>query len=78
MYLRKGQETTEDTDSVHEKVRDILSDHIGYVLVTCRPAEELSDKLELEFSFDGDPDLAEIMLDGAQAYFEEQQVAEQA
>jgi hypothetical protein len=78
MYLRKGKETIEDTDSVHEKVRNILSDHIGYVLVTCRPAEELSDKLELEFSFDGDPDLAEIMLDGAQAYFEEQQVAEQA
>jgi len=78
MYLRKGNEKIEDTDSVHEKVRDILSDHIGYVLVTCRPAEELSTKLELEFSFDGDPDLAEIMLDGAQAYFEEQQVAEQA
>jgi len=77
MYLKERKAIEED-DSVHEKVRNILSDHIGYVLVTCRPAGTSSTKLELEFSFDGDPDLAEIMLDGAQVYFDERQVAEQA
>jgi len=78
MYLRKGKDAIEDNDSVHEKVRDILSEHVGYVLITCRPAEELSTKLEVEFSFEGDPDLAEVMIVGAQSYFDEQQVAEQA
>ena len=58
-------------DGIHEKIRHILSDHVGYVLVTCKPTAKTG-KLEVELSFDGDPDLASYLVDGAVGYFDEQ------
>lgn len=59
----------EKTRNVHEKVRRMLSDHVGYVLVTCRPTTQPG-KMEVEMSYEGDPDLASYLVDGAQGYFE--------
>lgn len=53
----------------HEKIRKILRDHIGYVLVTCRPTTQPG-RMEVEVSYEGDPDLASYLVDGAQGYFE--------
>jgi len=61
---------------VHSIVENLLSEHTGYVLVTCHPKG--ASKLAIEFSYAGDPDLAELMLDGALKQFEDQQLAEQA
>jgi hypothetical protein len=62
--------------SAHEKIRKILSDHIGYVLVTCRPIKK-SGKMEVEVSYEGDPDLASYLVDGAQGYLESEHENEQ-
>jgi hypothetical protein len=65
-----------ENPDVHEKVRKILKDHAGYVLVTCRPTDKRG-KMEVELSFEGDPDLASYLVDGAQGYFEnEEQLGE--
>ena len=61
--------------NVHEKIRKILSNHIGYVLVTCRPTRKTG-KMEVEVSYDGDPDLASYLVDGAQGYLESEQQCE--
>ena len=58
--------------SAHEKIRKILSDHIGYVLITCRPTRK-SGKMKVEVSYEGDPDLASYLVDGAQGYIESEQ-----
>jgi hypothetical protein len=58
--------------SAHEKIRKILSKHIGYVLVTCRPTRQAG-KMEVEVSYEGDPDLASYLVDGAQGYLESEQ-----
>ena len=58
--------------STHEKIRKILSDHIGYVLITCRPTRK-SGKMKVEVSYEGDPDLASYLVDGAQGYIESEQ-----
>ena len=58
--------------STHEKIRKILSKHIGYVLVTCRPPTKAG-KMEVEVSYEGDPDLASYLVDGAQGYLESEQ-----
>lgn len=60
----------------HDKVRRILSDHVGYVLVTCRPTAQPG-KLEVEVSYEGDPDLASYLVDGAQGYFENEVLVEE-
>jgi hypothetical protein len=56
----------------HEKIRQLLSDHAGYVLVTCRPPNRKG-KMEVEVSYDGDIDLASYLVDGAQGYLEQEQ-----
>ena len=61
--------------SAHEKIRKILSNHIGYVLVTCRPTRKAG-KMEVEVSYEGDPDLASYLVDGAQGYLESEQQQE--
>ena len=61
--------------SAHEKIRKILSNHVGFVLVTCRPTRQ-SGKLEVEVSYEGDPDLASYLVDGAQGYLESEQQQE--
>ena len=63
---------------VHEEVRDMLRDHTGYVLVTCRRSSKKKDSLEVELSFEGDPDLASYLVDGAQGYFENEEMLENA
>ena len=55
--------------AAHEKIRKILSHHIGYVLETCRPTRQ-EGKMEVEVSYEGDPDLASYLVDGAQGYLE--------
>ena len=66
---RSSTRSLEKIGNAHEKVRRILSDHVGYVLVTCRPTTQPG-RLEVEVSYEGDPDLASYLVDGAQGYFE--------
>ncbi len=66
---RSSEHRLEKIGTAHEKVRRILSDHVGYVLVTCRPTTQPG-RLEVEVSYEGDPDLASYLVDGAQGYFE--------
>jgi hypothetical protein len=62
--------TIERDQSFHEDVRTLLcQDHVGYVLVTCKKTKEAG-KLEVEVSYDGDPDLACYLVEGAQSYFQ--------
>lgn len=58
----------------HGKVRKLLEkEHVGYVLVTCKKGKGSSaQKLEVEFSYDGDPCLASFMMAGAQEALEPQ------
>ena len=58
--------------SAHDKIRTILRGHVGYVLVTCRPTTQ-SGQMEVEMSYEGDPDLASYLVNGAQGYFEHEQ-----
>lgn len=67
--LRSSERQPGKCGTAHEKVRRILSDHVGYVLVTCRPTTQPG-RLEVEVSYEGDPDLASYLVDGAQGYFE--------
>jgi len=60
----------------HEDVRTLLcDDHVGYVLVTCRKTTQAG-KLEVEVSYEGEPDLACYLVDGAQSYFENEFLGE--
>ena len=62
--------THENEKNFHEQVRTLLcEDHVGYVLVTCRKTKQAG-KLEVEVSYDGDPDLACYLVEGAQGYFQ--------
>ena len=62
--------TLESKSSFHEQARTLLcEDHVGYVLVTCRKTKHAG-KLEVEVSYDGDPDLACYLTEGAQSYFQ--------
>jgi hypothetical protein len=62
--------TSESEQNFHEQVRKLLcEDHVGYVLVTCRKTKQAG-KLEVEVSYDGDPDLACYLTEGAQSYFQ--------
>lgn len=67
--IRSSARQLDKTGNAHEKVRRILSDHVGYVLVTCRPTTQPG-RMEVEVSYEGDPDLASYLVDGAQGYFE--------
>ena len=68
-HPRCSTRNLDKTGNAHEKVRRILSDHVGYVLVTCRPTTQPG-RMEVEVSYEGDPDLASYLVDGAQGYFE--------
>ena len=60
----------------HEGVRALLAkDHVGYVLVTCRKTDQAG-KLEVEVSYEGEPELACYLVDGAQGYFENEFLGE--
>jgi hypothetical protein len=60
----------ESKKNFHEEARTLLcEDHVGYVLVTCRKTKQAG-KLEVEVSYEGDPDLACYLVDGAQTYFQ--------
>jgi hypothetical protein len=67
---RSNIKTLEREKNFHDEVRTILrDDHVGYVLVTCRQTGQAG-KLEVEVSYEGEPDLACYLVDGAQGYFE--------
>jgi hypothetical protein len=70
--LRPNSRRVQKPGSVHDKVRGILSDHVGYVLVTCRPTKQAG-RMEVELSYEGDPDLASYLVEGAQGYFENEE-----
>lgn len=60
----------EGEKNFHDEVRTILrDDHVGYVLVTCRQTNQTG-KLEVEVSYEGEPDMACYLIDGAQGYLE--------
>lgn len=56
----------------HNRVRKLLEkEHVGYVLVTCKKGKgSNAKKLEVEFSYDGDPCLASFLMAGAQEALE--------
>lgn len=68
-HVQFGTDQLEKVGNAHEKIRKILSHHIGYVLVTCRPTRQAG-RMEVEVSYEGDPDLASYLVDGAQGYLE--------
>lgn len=62
--------------SIHEEIRDKISDKTAcYVLITCEQPSA-SGEMNVELSYDGDPVLAEYLIQGAQNYFDEPQVQE--
>lgn len=64
-------------NNVHEEVRKKLSDQTAcYVLITCGEPSE-SGEMNVELSYDGDPVLAEYLIQGAQNYFDSSEVPEQ-
>ncbi|MGR3951339.1 MAG: hypothetical protein QRY74_00200 [Chlamydia sp.] len=63
---------------IHTKIKELLLlESLDYVLITCRKLPEKGKKLksqrgqqmEVELSFEGDPDLASYLVHGAQEYF---------
>ena len=71
--VRSSASTTAKSGNVHDKVRRIMHEHVGYVLVTCRPTSQPG-KMEVEVSYEGDPYLASYLVDGAQGYFENEEL----
>jgi hypothetical protein len=62
---------------IHKRVKKLLEqDFEGYVLVTCRPATT-DGQMQVEMSYEGDPILAAYLMDGAQQYLEEEDVADE-
>ncbi len=59
-----------DSD-MHKRVRKLLKEYEGYVLVTCLPATE-DGKMQIEMSYEGDPMLACYLMEGAQGYLDEE------
>ena len=56
---------------LHKRIRKLLEkEYAGYVLVTCKPPE-VSGKMQVEMSYDGDPLLASYLMEGAQGYLDE-------
>lgn len=70
--LRTKSQKVQKPDSVHDKVRRILCDQVGYVLVTCRPTKK-DGRMEVELSYEGDLDLASYLVEGAQGYLESEE-----
>lgn len=55
----------------HTKIkRLLLRDHVGYVLVTAKKTG-LRDRLEVEFSYEGEVTLASYLVEGAQQVLDE-------
>jgi hypothetical protein len=63
--------------SIHEEIRKKIGDETAcYVLITCGEPSP-SGEMNVELSYDGDPVLAEFLIQGAQNYFDEPQLVEQ-
>jgi hypothetical protein len=71
-HARPSKKILFPVNITHEKVRRLLRDKAGYVLVTCSPPNRKG-KMEVEVSYDGDIDLASYLVDGAQGYLENEQ-----
>lgn len=57
---------------IHQRIRALLEkEYEGYVLVTCRAADD-SGKMQVDMSYEGDPVLAAYLMEGAQEYLEEE------
>lgn len=54
---------------IHEELKMKLRDKACYVLITCDRAKE-SGEMEVEMSYEGDPLLAQYLLDGAKSHFD--------
>ncbi len=62
---------------IHEEIREKISDNTAcYVLITCEEPSN-SGEMNVELSYDGDPVLAEFLIQGAQNYFDEPEAVEQ-
>lgn len=58
-------------------MKELAKENACYVLITCRkPTEE--GEMQVEFNYEGDVALASYLLQGAQAYMDEQQEENQA
>ncbi|CDR33832.1 hypothetical protein [Criblamydia sequanensis] len=56
----------------HEKYRKMLDGkHACYVIITCDEPDDVG-RMNVNFSFDGDPALAAFLIDGAKNHLEEE------
>lgn len=63
--------------NIHEEIREKISNKIAcYVLITCEEPSP-NGEMNVELTYDGDPVLAEFLIQGAQNYFDEPQFIEQ-
>lgn len=61
---------------MHEEIRAKLGKKVAcYVLITCEEPSPTGD-MNVEFSYNGDPVLAEFLVQGAQDYFDQPEVTE--
>jgi hypothetical protein len=58
-------------NDIHKRVRKLLKDYEGYVLVTCLPPTT-EGNMQIEMSYEGDPMLACYLMEGAQGYLDEE------
>lgn len=65
----------DDESDIKEKVRKLLSkeDLACFILITCKePSNE--GKMQVEMSYEGDPDLASYLIDNAQDFFSQESI----
>lgn len=60
--------------NIDEDIRaKLASKHACFVLVTCDPPSK-DGNMNVQLSFEGDPALASLMVQGAQSYLEEHEI----
>lgn len=61
-----------NSDNAHKDFEENYSDqHAGYVLITCAKPDA-GGKMQIEMTYGGSPDLAHMLIDGAQGFLEEE------
>lgn len=61
----------DDEESIHSELSESLKDQAGYILITCGPPSN-SGQMKVEMSYGGNPDLVNMLLDGAQELLNEE------
>lgn len=59
---------------LEKNLKDTLAkNHLCYVLITCDPPDDDEGKMQVELTYEGDAALAAYLLQGAQAFVDEQE-----